>query len=123
LLTALAAAYFAGASYMAYALTRLDPYPPFMKNRQPVGSQSYDAAIRKFSEFVVEAFPLGSDAKDAVALLTGSGFQIAKSNAGSVELVWNRRAGPCSERHSIVISQTADGKIANVAGRLDPICL
>ena len=106
-----------------HALTSADPYPAFMTDYQLKGSRSYQEAARTFSEFVVKTFPLGSDAKDAIAQATRGGFQLTTSTSDSFELLWKRHAGPCEERYLIVIDQIADGTIAKTTGRLHPICL
>src|ERR1700722_10036113 len=87
----------------AYAFTRSDPYPAFMADLKPKGPRTYDAAIRRFSDFVAETFPIGADMSDAVAQITKGGFQVTSSTSTSVKLVWNRRNGPCSEEYSIVV--------------------
>lgn len=106
-----------------YALTHADPYPAFMMDYLPAGSHSYQEAARTFSEFVVKTFPAGSDANEAIAQITSGGFEVKTSSSDSIELLWRRHAGPCSELYSIVVSSTADGTIAKIAGRLQPICL
>lgn len=115
--------YGAGVALFAYALTRSDPYPTFMTDYQPKSSRSYEEAARTFSEFVGKAFPIGSDAKNAIAQSTGGGFGVIKTGSDSVELLWRRHAGPCNEMYSIVVSQNADGTINKITGRLHPICL
>jgi hypothetical protein len=106
-----------------HAFTRADPYPTFMTEFLPEGSHSYEEAARKFSEFVVKAFPISSDAKDAISQITRGGFEVTTSSSDSVELFWKRQAGPCSEWYSIIVNQNADGTIAKITGRLQPICL
>jgi len=112
-------------AYFAYAVRRANPYPTFMTDYQLWESygESYEEAKRSFSDFVVRTFPVGSDAKDAIAQITKSDFQVTASTSEAVELVWNRHNGPCSERYSIVISRDANGAIARVVGQLRPICL
>ena len=105
-----------------YALRQSDPYPTFMADYVPKSSRTYEEAKRRFSDFVTGTFPIGSDMSDAVAQITKGGFQVTGSTSKSVKLVWNRRAGPCSEEYSIVVGDAA-GKIAEIAGRLHPICL
>jgi hypothetical protein len=114
-----------GASWILipYALTRSDPYPAFMADLKRRDSPLYEDAIRRFSDFVAETFPIGADMSDAVAQITKGGFQVTSSTSTSVKLVWNRRNGPCSEEYSIVVGGDAAGKIAEIAGRLHPICL
>jgi hypothetical protein len=107
-----------------HALTRApDPYPAFMAGSQPRDTRSYQQAMHLFSESVVRTFPIGSNAKDAIAQITSEGFRVARSTPESVELLWNRSAGPCSEQYLIMIDQNADGAIAKTTGRLHPICL
>ena len=107
-----------------HALTRTpDPYPTFMAGSQPRDARSYQQAARLFSEFVVRTFPIGADAKDAIAQIARVGFRIARSTPDSVELLWNRSAGPCSEQYLIMIDRNADGAIVKTTGRLHPICL
>ena len=108
-------------AYFGYAVMRTDPYPTFMTDYLLVGYS--EDAMRSFSDFVVRTFPVGSDAKDAIAQITKSDFQVTASTSEAVELVWNRHNGPCSERYSIVISRDANGAIARVVGQLRPICL
>ena len=115
--------YGAGVILFGYALTRSDPYPTFMAEQQSESSRSYEEAKRMFSELVVKSFPIGSDAKNAIAQIMGGGFGVIKSGSESVELLWRRHAGPCSELYSIIVSQNADGTIAKINGRLNPICL
>ena len=110
-------------AYFGYALTRSDPYPTFMTDYQLGGSHTYEEAKRSFSDFVVRTFPTGSDAKDAIAQITKGGFKATRSGSESVELLWRRHNGPCSEQYSIVVSQNVDGTIDKIIGRLHPICL
>jgi predicted PurR-regulated permease PerM len=110
----------------ARAITSEDPYPKFMtayQQRMRIGAHTYEEAKRAFSDFVVESFPIGSDAKAAIAKITGGGFQVTSSASGSVELLWRRHSGPCSEQYSIAVSQNGDGAITNIVGKLWPICL
>jgi hypothetical protein len=116
-------AYGAFMVFFAHAITQSDPYPTFMADYEPRGSRTYDEVIRRFPVFVAERFPIGSDMSDAVAQITKGGFRVASSTSTSVKLVWNRHNGPCGEEYSIVISGDASGKIAEIAGRLHPICL
>ena len=113
----------AGLAVFAYAWTRADPFPTFMADYQLRKSHSYPEAVRAFSEFVVRAFPIGSDAKDAIAQINKGGFQVTTSGSDSVELLWKRRAGPCNELYSIVVNPSANGRIAKIAGQLQPVCL
>jgi hypothetical protein len=108
-------------AYFVYAVMRADPYPTFMTDSQLEG-YSYEGAKRAFSDFVVRIFPVGSDAKDAIAQITKSDFQVTASTSEAVELRWNRHNGPCSDQYSIVISRDANGAIARVVGQLRPIC-
>jgi hypothetical protein len=114
----------AGTVLFAYQLTRVDAYPAFMEKDLAKGHSSYDETKRAFSQFVKSAFPVGSDANGAIAQITGGGFRVEKSDRpNSVALLWNRHAGPCNERYAITIEQTTDGKVADVAGQLYPVCL
>jgi hypothetical protein len=116
----------AGAALFFYSLTRLDPYPTFMTfmtDYQLRGSHSYGDVERRFSDFVGKAFPIGSDAKDAIRQITRGGFRVITAGSESVELLWNRRAGPCNEQYLIVIGLNVDGTIADINGRLQPFCL
>jgi hypothetical protein len=113
----------AGLALFGYALTRADPYPTFMMDYLPKGSHPYQEVALTFSEFVVKAFPIGSDTKEAIARITKGGFEVTTSSSDSVELLWRRHAGPCNELYSIVVNQTADGTIVKITGRLHPICL
>jgi hypothetical protein len=113
----------AGLALFAYALTRSDLYPTFMADYQLRGSHSYEEAIRKFSDFVAKAFPIGFDASDAIAQITKGGFQVTRLTSELVELVWKRHNGPCNERYTIVVSRNADGRTAKIVGQLRPICL
>jgi hypothetical protein len=74
-------------AYFPYALMRADPYPTFMTDYQLGGFHSYEEAKRSFSDFVVRTFPVGSDAKDAIAQITKSDFQVTASTSEAVELV------------------------------------
>ena len=112
-----------GLVVLVYAWTRADPFPTFMADYESRKSHSYPEAVRAFSEFVASTFPIGSDAKDAIAQINRGGFQLTTSGSDSVELFWKRRAGPCNERYSIVINPSANGKIAKIVGRLQPACL
>jgi len=123
LFAALVVIFGAGVAFFYYTITRLDPYPTFMANYLPPGTHSYEEEARTFSDFVVRIFPIGSDVKNAIAQITGGGFRITESSSESVELLWRRHAGPCDELYSIVIKQAADGTIARITGRLNPICL
>jgi hypothetical protein len=113
----------AGVARFGHALTHADAYPAFMMNYLPAGSHSYQEAARTFSEFIVKNFPPGSDAKDAIAQITSDRFEVTMSHSDSVELLWRRHAGPCSELYSIVVNPTAAGTIAKIDGRLHPVCL
>jgi hypothetical protein len=113
----------AGLALTAYALARADPYPTFMADYQSKGSRSYREAAHAFSEFVVKTFPIGFDAKDAIAQIHKGGFHVTTSGLDSVELLWERHAGPCNEQYSIVVNRNADGRIAKITGQLHPICL
>ncbi len=106
-----------------HALMQSDLYPTFMTDYQPSGSRSYEEAERAFSDFVAKTFPIGSDESDAIAQITSGGFKITTSGSESVELVWRRHSGPCSEQYSIVVSGDVDGRIAKIDGKLRPICL
>ena len=122
-LAGLAVIYGAGFALFLYAFTRSDPYPAFMADFQSRGTRTYDESKRRFSEFIVEAFPIGSGAKDAIGQITEGGFDVSTSSSDSVELSWRRHAGPCTEWYAIVVNRNADGTIAKIAGRLQPICL
>jgi hypothetical protein len=100
-----------------------DPYPAFMADYEGGRPRSYEEAKRAFSDFVVKAFPVGSDGGDAIAQITGGGFKVTKSTPESSELGWERHAGPCGELYSIVVRTDADRRIASISGRLQPICL
>jgi hypothetical protein len=107
-----------------YALTRSpDPYPAFMADSQLKDTRSYQQAALTFSEFVAKTFPIGSKMQDAVAQITSEGFRITKSTPDSVEFLWTRSAGPCSEQYLIAINQNVDGAITKTPGNLHPICL
>jgi len=115
--------YFAGILCLGHALTQADPFPAFMADYQLRRSQSYGDAERNFSDFVAKTFAIGSDKNDAIAQISKGGFQVATSASETVEFVWKRHSGPCSEQYSIVIRSDGRGKIAKVAGQLRPICL
>jgi hypothetical protein len=100
----------------------VDPYPAFMANYKIKGSHSYEQAKRSFSNILAGRFPIGSDGKDAIAEMTNGGFQVKSTSGSSVELVWTRHAGPCSELYSVSVGTDADGRIARIAGHLRPIC-
>jgi hypothetical protein len=122
-LAAIGAIYVAAYAGLVYALTRADPYPSFMADYQPKAPRTYVQAEHAFSEFVGDTFPIGSDAKQAVALTTSQGFEMVSSTPVSFTLLWTRRAGPCSERYSIVIRQSESGSIVEATGQLNPVCL
>jgi hypothetical protein len=114
-----------GAAFL-HALTSADPYRGFMRNYedQLKGSRpAHQEAARPFAAFVAETFPIGSDAKSAIAEATRGGFQLTKSDSDSVELLWRRHAGPCGQLYFIVIDRNADGTIAKTTGRIHWICL
>jgi hypothetical protein len=119
----LVAVYLAPLVLLARGLTRSDPYPAFMMGYLSMGPLTYQDAARTFSDLVVDIFPAGSPAKDAIAQITNGGFEVVESSPDSVELLWRRHNGPCSELYSIAVSQAADGTIAGITGRLQPICL
>jgi hypothetical protein len=104
------------------ALTRADPYPAFMADHQMKGSHSYEQAKRSFSDLIAGRFPIGSDAGAAIAEMTSVGFQTMDTSGSSVELVWKRQAGPCSELYSVSVGRDVDGRIARIAGHLRPVC-
>ena len=108
---------------LVYGLTQADPYPAFMTDYQPNGARSYDEAERAFSDFVAKTFPIGSDKNKAIAQIRNGGFLVAGSTSETVEFIWKRHNGPCSEQYSIALSGDADGRIARVVGQLRPICL
>ena len=112
----------ANASFL-HGLTRADPYPLFMADYRLKTPGTYVQAKRAFSEFVGDTFPIGSDAKQAIALITGQGFQVVSSTSVSFQLLWTRHAGPCDERYLIVIRQSEGGSIVEATGRLNPVCL
>ena len=109
----------AGLAFFYYAFMRAlsssDPLPVFMTD--------YQSSNTSFSEFAAKAFPIGSDAKSAISQITGGGFKVTKSSSDSVELLWNRHAGPCREEYSIVVNQSTDGRIARINGRRGVVCL
>jgi hypothetical protein len=94
-----------------------------MADYQQKASDTYPQAKRAFSEFVGDTFPIGSNARQAVALITGQGFHVVSSTPVSFQLLWTRHAGPCGEQYSIVIRQSEDGSIVEATGRLNPVCL
>ena len=61
---------------LVYGLTHADPYPPFMADYQSMNLRTYRKAERAFNEFVAKTFPIGSNAKDAIATITREGFQV-----------------------------------------------
>jgi hypothetical protein len=105
------------------ALTRADPYPVFMADYRLNVPDTYQKAKDNFDRFVRKTFPIGSNAKDAITQIIRDGFQVATPAADTVRLVWNRSAGPCREEFSILIRQSDAGMIADITGRLNPICL
>jgi hypothetical protein len=110
-------------SSFLHGLARADPYPSFMADYQLKAPGTYLKADRAFNAFVGDTFPVGSDAKQAVALITSQGFQIVSSTPVSFQLLWTRRAGPCNERYSIMIRQSEGGSIVEATGRVNPVCL
>jgi hypothetical protein len=122
-LTVIGLIYVAAGAIFLHGLTRADPYPSFMADHQPKAPGTYLRAERAFSEFVGNTFPMGSNAKRAVGLITSQGFHVVSSTPVSFELLWTRRAGPCNERYSILIHQSENGSIVEATGRLSPVCL
>ena len=122
-----AAAIYGGLALVSHSFARwlssADPIPGFMADYETKSTGSDERAIRTFPEFLAQAFPTGTDAKDAIAQITRGGFAVTTSSSDSVELLWRRHAGPCSEVYSITIGQSADGRIAKITGRLHPVCL
>jgi hypothetical protein len=123
ILTVIGAVYVAAYAGFLIGLTRADPYPSFMLNYQLKAPGTYAQAERAFGEFVGDTFPIGSDAKQAVALITSQGFHIVSSTSVDFQLLWTRHAGPCDERYSIAIRQSEGGSIVEATGRLNPVCL
>lgn len=115
--------YLAGVAFIGHALTRADPYPTFMADYELRRTGSYEVAKRAFADFIANTFPAGSDANAAIAQITGGGFEVATSTPESAELVWKRRAGPCSEVYSVIVRTDGDRRITKIDGRLQPICL
>jgi hypothetical protein len=114
----------AGTTLFTYGLTRADPYPTFMRELAPRGPRSYEEAKQEFSQFVVRAFPVGSDAEYATKLIASGGFEVqGPPGLNSVHMLWSRHSGPCNERYSIIIDRTMEGKIAKATGQLNPACL
>jgi hypothetical protein len=120
---------FIGAVYVAtiagflHGMKRADPYPPFMADYQLKKPGTYAEDDRAFNKFVGDTFPIGSNAKQAVALITSQGFDIVSSTTVSFSLLWARQAGPCSEHYLIMIRQSEDSSIVDATGRLNPACL
>jgi hypothetical protein len=112
----------AGALFL-HGLMRADPYPSFMADYQLKAPGIYVQAERAFSEFVGDNFQIGSDAEQAVTLITSQGFQVVSSTPLGFQLLWTRRAGPCDERYSILIRQSEIGSIVEATGLLQPVCL
>ena len=107
-------------------LTRVDPFPTFMADYETrqAAARSQDEAARSFSEFVGQTFPTGSDAKDAIAQITQGGFAVTTSSSESVKLFWSRQGrGFCGETYTIIIGQSADGRIAKITGSRRAVCL
>ena len=110
---------------MIHSFTGADPYPAFMaeayeQNGRPT---SYDQAKRIFSELITRTFPTGSAAERTISEISSEGFKVTASGPESVELLWNRHAGPCRERYYVIIQKDAGGKIARISGQMSPICL
>jgi hypothetical protein len=110
----------AGFALFLSSVGQVDPYPAFMADYP---TRPYPAAESTFSEFLGDAFPTGSDAKDAITRMTKGGFKVTASSSDSVELRWWRREGPCSRVHTIIIGQSADGTIAKITGGFYGACL
>ena len=108
---------------LIHGLTRADPFPSFMAGYQLKARDTYVQAERAFTEFVGDTFPIGSDAKQAVALITSQRFQVVSSTPVSFDILWIRHAGPCGERYLIVIRQGENGLIVEATGQLEPVCL
>jgi hypothetical protein len=94
-----------------------------MADYQLKAPRTYVQAGHTFGEFVSGNFPIRSDAKRAVALITSQGFRVVSSTSVSFQLLWIRRVGPCDERYSILIRQSEGGSIVEATSRLDPVCL
>jgi hypothetical protein len=122
-LTVIGLIYVAAGAIFLHGLTRADPYPSFMADYQLKAPGAYVQAERAFTEFVGDTFPIGSNAKQAVALITRQGFHVVSSTPVSFRLLWTCRAGPCDERYSILIRQSEGGSIVEATGRLSPVCL
>jgi hypothetical protein len=122
-LTAVGVIFVAAGARFLHELTRADPYPSFMADYELKAPGTYVQAERAFTEFVGDNFPMGSDAKQAVTLITSQGFQVVSSTPLGFQLLWTRRAGPCDERYSIQIRQSELGSIVEATGRLNPVCL
>jgi hypothetical protein len=122
-LTAIGLICLAAGAVFLHGLMRADPYPSFMSDYQLKAPRTYVQAERAFTEFVGDNFPMGSDAKQAVALITSQGFHVVSSTPVGFQLIWTRRAGPCDERYSILIRQSEIGSIVEATGRLNPVCL
>jgi hypothetical protein len=99
-----------------------DPYPAFMADYEGSRPRSYEEAQRAFSDFVVRAFPVGSDGGDAISQINGGGFKAGKSTPESSEFGWERHAGPCSELYSIIMRTDADRRISSISGQLQSFC-
>jgi hypothetical protein len=108
---------------LIYGLKRTDPHPAFMADYRLNVPGTYQKAKDDFDGFVRKTFPVGSNAKDAIAQLIHEGFQLATPTADTLRLVWNRMAGPCREEFSILIRQSDASIIAEITGRLHPVCL
>jgi hypothetical protein len=83
-------------AFVAYMLFWEDPFPIFMTDYQLRRGHTYKEAERAFFDFVVKTFPIGSDAKAAIAQITRGGFRVIASGPESVELLWERKAGFCA---------------------------
>jgi hypothetical protein len=103
--------------------SRLDAYPPFMAGIQPTPPYVYEDVRKAFSRFVAERFPVGSDARGAVAQITGNGFSLVRSKPMETYLLWKRSAFPCTEEYRIIVQANEDGSILKIDGKLIPICL
>ncbi|SNT62082.1 hypothetical protein SAMN05216374_6043 [Tardiphaga sp. OK246] len=127
----LPAALFAGSmALFLHSLSRVDDYPAFLSTLRHNGPTTYSKAQQDFADLISRSFPPGSSADQTISTISNGGFEIAVVRPDSMGfqpnttgLIWNRRAGPCTEQYSIKVSEDGAGRVKDVSGQMRPICL
>ena len=102
---------------------------PFFNPTPTLGRNLTDqifVAIKEFDQRVKQQFPVGSSEQDMVAELRREGF--AEFGSGSERFPkWARWDGPgqivCRKELSVIWRSGSDGRIAEISGQYDNICL